>query len=394
MRPAPAINAKSRALASRRGGGKDIAARSAAAVAAKESRTARMREALAAREAAQLKAAPSINPTSRRLARGGRSVDRMLEWEASKQAKLAAKRQAAAAAEAATVQPSVTASKQSKRILSMRRGGGGGSSGGDASSRLYRMGVRKVAARREEEDAAPRAPRSRSTGRAPARGASSLYDRGRAASAAREARLSAARDAQWAAAGVTGAARRRAPRATSAPRRAASPAARQRGRQAPASPPDDSDVRARLFRNRAASAPRERRAGGERRPAPTSARIPRRRAPASPTPAAAAGEEEVQLHTAVAPPAAPRHGVALPGGWFQYVDKASGAAYFFHQASGEVTWTRPTGSPPAVHPPSPPPEHSTAPGILSPTPADSAWVAAAGGGFASRFAQVAASLAD
>ena len=355
----PSINAKSRALAQRRGGGAHIAERGAAALAAKQDKAARMREALAQREEAELQDAPRINPTSRRLAKKTGGVNRMLAWQEARDAKLAAKRRQAEVQAAAALKPTVTVSRQSKRILAMR---GAKDQATDAASRLYALGVKKQQERADSpERKVARGPRSRS--------------------AAKERTSSAPRGAIER--------QQHTSRVLSAPRprrgvsRSSSPDSRLPRRQSGQA----AGIRARLFPGRSASAPRGRAAskadssvGGAKQTDPRAAIAgarPYTFGGGSRRASAPAQETELPSREEKAPSSAPAHGVALTGGWFQYVDKTTGQPYFFHQASNTVTWTRPSPS-----------------SAMSPAAADSVWVKEAGGQFASRFAQVAASLAQ
>lgn len=381
----PDINDRSRKLASRRTAGKDIATRGAQAQAAKEDKTQRMRAALEAREAAQIQSAPSINPSSRKMVRDGRSMDRMLAWEAEKQAKLQAAREAAAAKETAQLRSKVAVGQQSRRILSMKQE----RAGSDASSRLYSLGVQRQQSRREDVGPPPTA-RSSSAARSGSRG--SIYERSRAASAAREVRLQAQRGETLPVNKAASAPRPRSRRPLQAGR-AASPGAPLQRNPAPADASEPMGaIRSRLFQGRASSAPRSRRepsAGAQEARAAAYGAFGRRGNASppglkqrAPSPARAPREP-----TAAAAP--PVHGVALAGGWFQYVDKTSQKPYFFHPPSNTVTWQRPaTAAPPQPEQAAPPPAAAAA----SPAQGDTDWLQSAGGQFASRFAAVAASL--
>mgnify|MGYP005992256107 CR=1 FL=1 len=380
----PDINERSRKLANRRTAGKDIATRGAQAQAAKEDKTQRMRAALEAREAAHIQAAPSINPVSRKMVKDGRSMDRMLAWEADKKAKLEAAREAAAAKEAAQLRSKVSMGQQSRRILSMKQQ----RSDSSASSRLYSLGVQRQQARREADEAPP--ARSSSAARARPRG--NIYERGRAASAAREARLRSQREERQPINKAASAPRPRSRRPHTA--QAASPNAQAHASSAESGSSEHlGALRSRLFHGRASSAPRATRgppAGSEQTTSAYGAFGRRVGADAGrpATRAASPSRSSPQAQAAASGRGAPGHGVALAGGWFQYLDKASKKPYFFHAASNTVTWQRPA----SAAPPQPETVRPPAAAAASPRAQDSDWLQTAGGQFASRFAAVAASL--
>ena len=327
-----------------------------------------------------MRSRPTMSAHSRRLARGGGGVSRMMAWQEARDAKVAAKRKAKEEAAAASLKPTVAASKHSKRILAMK----GEGADTDAASRLYSLGVAQQQGRQQSSGRSRSAGRPSGRARSAPRQGPSIYERGKAASAAKEARLAARRregeEAQM------GRARSAARRSRSSARAAGNSSGRSSSPQR-----QESNVRSRLFGGRASSAPRRRNPGGDAAAAPRTAprtlrsqyRFGQGRSEThlAPTSRAEAAPSDTQASQSTA---APKHGVALGQGWFQYVDKDSGQAYFFHQASGEVTWEKPgvlRDQPSRIPPP-------------SPATADAAWAQQAGGTFASRFAQVAASLAQ
>jgi hypothetical protein len=367
-----------------------------------------MRAALDAREASQIKAVPSINAVSRKMVRDGRSVDRMLAWEAEKRSKLESKRIEVQATQDAELHKKVAMGQQSRRILSLKEQ----RSSSPASSRLYSLGKQRQQARRGEPE--PIAQRSSSAARSRSKG--TLYERGRAASAARDTRLASLRGGEAAMPSKAASAPR--PRPSS---RAARAARHSQGGSAAASEHTAAAVaestnmsatamRSRLFAGRASSAPRARRSDPEAAlPQPAAAYgafIHQRRgvtrevrqggvSQRAASPSRQTGASVQPVASTAASSSRPGHGVALAAGWFQYKDKTSGRPYFFHPASNVVTWKKPQ----SVAPPQPGhlgPALTTGASIpaVSPSAADSDWVQAAGGHFASRFAAVAASLAD
>merc|ERR1719230_1181831 len=63
------------------------------------------------------------------------------------------------------------------------------------------------------------------------------------------------------------------------------------------------------------------------------------------------------------PPPPGSTGGALPSGWQQHMDQATGKQYYFHSVTKETTWTRPAPAPP---PPPPPAMQPTLPKASQP----------------------------
>lgn len=161
MRDAPAINERSRRLASSRrggGGGKSLADRQAAQAAAVEARNARLREALEAAEVAELRDAPRINARSKRVRR---SVTSMYEWEAARQKRVAAARAALQQAEQEKVQRGVRPmSKRSAKLVQSARARDAAAL--PPSERLHREAAARAARQREAREAALEEEREKS----------------------------------------------------------------------------------------------------------------------------------------------------------------------------------------------------------------------------------------